>query len=72
MIRTLSLGVVAVLVLAACGDAEPVRKADMAAWQGAEDPFMAPGWKAGDKASWEKQMKLRAQAQNEYVRASVQ
>ncbi|HEU4459859.1 MAG TPA: hypothetical protein VFR90_12110 [Methylibium sp.] len=30
--------------------------------------FTAPGWKPGDEASWEQQIRARAQAQNEYVR----
>ncbi len=48
------------------------RKADTPAWQGAADGFVAPGWKAGDAASWEQQIKTRAQlGQNEYARASA-
>ena len=32
-------------------------------------PFMASGWKAGDRASWEQHMKVRTQGgQNEYAR----
>jgi hypothetical protein len=58
--------------LAGCGEraqtANP-RKSDTAAWQGADDPYVASGWKAGDKASWEEQMRTRAQAQNEYTKA---
>jgi hypothetical protein len=42
-------------------------KVDTAAFQGAGDPFNAAGWKAGDKTSWEQQLKTRAQmGQNEY------
>jgi hypothetical protein len=65
----------AVLVgsLAACGE-EPQtakaakRRSDVPAYQGAADGFVAPGWKPGDKASWEQQMRTRAMAQNEYAR----
>ncbi|HJW11327.1 MAG TPA: hypothetical protein VJ598_06060 [Albitalea sp.] len=57
--------------LAACGEriqtATP-RKADEKAWAGANEPFVAAGWKAGDKDGWEGQLRTRAQAQNEYNR----
>ena len=62
-----------VCLLAACS-AQPgstVRKADTPAWQGADAAYTAPGWKAGDAASWEKQMANRAQSQNEYSRTSA-
>lgn len=62
-------------VLAACGEKPQTagtRKADSPAWQGAADGYVAPGWKAGDAASWEQQLKTRAQqGQNEYTRASA-
>jgi hypothetical protein len=29
---------------------------------------MVPGWTAGDRKTWEAQLKVRAQAQNEYTR----
>lgn len=38
------------------------------AWDGAGNAFVAPGWKPGDKASWQQQMTRRAQSQNEYLR----
>lgn len=41
---------------------------DTPAFQGANDAYVAPGWKAGDVASWDRQMTKRAQHQNEYVR----
>jgi hypothetical protein len=47
------------------------RKADTRAFQGPDDGYTAPGWKIGDEASWEAQMKTRAQGQNEYSRASA-
>ena len=63
---------VAAAALAACGDAatseRAARKSDVPAWQGADNPYVAEGWKAGDEASWQRQMRVRAQGQNEYTR----
>jgi len=71
--------IVAVLAagLAACGEkpqtAQPAaKKSDGKAWDGAQNAYVAEGWKAGDQASWETQMRLRAQGQNEYSRAPAQ
>lgn len=44
------------------------RKSDTHAWQGTRNAYVVPGWTAGDKASWDEQMRTRAQAQNEYAR----
>ena len=41
---------------------------DQQAFKGAAGPFMAAGWKPGEKASWEQQLKTRQQGQNEYNR----
>lgn len=42
-------------------------KVDASAFQGAHAPFVAAGWKPGDKTSWEQQLKTRAQmGQNDY------
>jgi hypothetical protein len=66
------LGVVAVslaAVLVACGERPQTaagRKTDAKPWQGADNPYVAGGWKAGDKVSWEEQMRVRAQTQNDY------
>ncbi len=43
-------------------------KSDQPAWQGAQDPYVVSGWKPGDKASWQEQLKHRATMQNEYNR----
>ncbi|HEV7915727.1 MAG TPA: hypothetical protein VGP22_18340 [Albitalea sp.] len=73
MSRLLLIGAALALVggLAACGErvqtANP-RKSDTAAWQGADNPYGAAGWKAGDKASWDEQMRTRALTQNEYAK----
>lgn len=62
--------------LAACGDqpqegAKAAKKADAKAWDGgATAAYTAPGWKAGDRDSWEQQLKARNQSQNEYTRSS--
>ena len=48
-------------------------KGDVAPYQGADNKFAAPGWKAGDKTSWEQGLKARAQnTQNEYSKTSAQ
>lgn len=61
-------------VLAACGEAsgpgQSVRKSDTPAHRGADNPYVAEGWKSGDQASWEQHMRTRAQGQNEYTRTS--
>ncbi|MEO7151537.1 MAG: hypothetical protein ABIX46_07500 [Burkholderiaceae bacterium] len=47
------------------------KRVDTAAWaqsDAATPAFMAPGWKAGDKAAWEAQLRQRNQSQNDYVR----
>jgi hypothetical protein len=70
------LMLVCALSLAACGG--PSGKADQnvskrtvqPTWEAAADPFVAPGWKSGDKASWQEQIARRAQSQNEYLRAN--
>ncbi|MBA3588789.1 MAG: hypothetical protein H0W48_09910 [Methylibium sp.] len=64
---------VAALGLAGCGEepqqgTQTERKVDTQAWDGAQAKFTADGWKAGDRASWERQLKERSQRQNEYVR----
>ena len=42
---------------------------DAAPYAGTGSNFPQPGWKAGDKASWEQQLKARQQySQNEYTR----
>ncbi len=67
----LAFAVAAVAALSACGDKPQTLgsgvKTDGAAYQGVQNQFAAPGWKAGDKTSWEQGLKARAQnSQNEY------
>lgn len=64
----------AAVALSACGEKPQTasgRKADGQPWNAAQDGFVAPGWKDGDQASWEEQMRTRAQNQNEYSRVAA-
>ena len=63
---------VAVLAFAGCAEKEQTAsgiKSDTASFQGTSRQFVAPGWKPGDRASWEQQLKVRTvQGQNEYAK----
>ena len=69
------MGVVAAgaLLLSGCGEKPQTLggvKSDVAAFQGTDNRYAAPGWKAGDKTSWEQALKARANnTQNEYSKA---
>jgi hypothetical protein len=74
--------VVAALVAplaAGCGEktqtaGSPVKKSDAKPWEGPHGgaTYAAEGFKAGDKAAWEAQLKARAErGQNEYTRVSA-
>jgi outer membrane lipopolysaccharide assembly protein LptE/RlpB len=71
----LGLAVVAISGLTACGDrlqSMGGSRSDVAPYQGVDNKFAAPGWKAGDKTNWEQALKTRAlYGQNEYSRAGV-
>ena len=73
--RIAMTGVVAagLMALAGCGEKPQGMggvKSDTAPYQGTGTAsFTAPGWKAGDKTSWEQQLKTRAQAQNDHAKA---
>ena len=74
MSRTFVL-VAATLALAACGEKPQAMKEnakqDTAAFQGTGMPYAVPGWKAGDKAAWEAQLKTRTQnGQNDYTKVN--
>lgn len=64
----------ATLLLAACGEAQQTiggAKQDTGAYTGTGKAYAEPGWKAGDKASWESKLKARGQyGQNEYNRVN--
>jgi hypothetical protein len=71
-----SIVLCAAALLAACGEkpqtATPAaKKSDAGAWQGSDARYSANGWKAGDRASWEEQMRARARGQNEYSRVAT-
>ena len=76
MKTTISLGLVSLaLLLSACAEkpqTAATKNFDTKPWDGAQTSYAAPGWKAGDQASWEEQLKTRSQGQNEYSRAPAQ
>ena len=73
----LTLSIAASVGFTACSEKPQIaaasgeRKADAKGYSGAAADYNAPGWKAGDEASWQQQLKQRAQAQNEYVRVGA-
>ena len=71
--RGLLLAVVASAALIGCSEKpqelSAARKSDVQSWQGGAAAYNAPGWKPGDQASWEAQIRSRNQNQNEYSRA---
>ena len=74
--KVCGVALLACLALSACGEKPQTagtRKADVdpsqGAAQGANPAYTVSGWKAGDAASWEAQIKSRAENnQNEYSR----
>lgn len=72
----LLLGAAAALaMLGACGEKPQTLpsgvKMDTQAFQGTGMPYVVPGWKQGDKTSWEQELKTRAQnTQNEYTKVN--
>ena len=68
----------AAMFLGACGEKPQTNahgvRLDAAPWTGTGTQpntgtaFTASGWQPGDRASWEQQLKVRAQNQNEYNR----
>ena len=74
MMRLLVVSV-ALAGLSACGEKPQTLggvKSDVAPFQGAQNQFAAPGWKVGDKTSWEQGLKARAQnTQNEYSKTNT-
>ena len=66
----LILSLLATAALVGCGEkpqTADVGKKDEAAFRGAQNSFVATGWKPGDKTSWEQGLKARGQnTQNEY------
>ena len=70
-----TLLICSMVLLSACGDKPQSAggvKGDVAPYQGVDNKFAAPGWKAGDKTSWEQALKARTQnTQNEYTRTAT-
>lgn len=73
--KTWALAVLAVVALAACGEKPQGLggvKQDATPFSGTgAAKFTDPGWKPGDKNSWEQHLKTRAQnSQNDYSRVN--
>ncbi|MBM3388703.1 MAG: hypothetical protein FJY26_04220 [Betaproteobacteria bacterium] len=71
-VLAVAVGVGAALCVSGCGEQPQTatqRKVDATAYSGSTvSGFTEPGWKAGDKISWESQMRERNKGQNEYGR----
>jgi hypothetical protein len=71
--------VLALLGTAGCGEKAQTagqgatKKTDGKPWEGAEGgAYSVGGWKSGDKAAWEAQLKARTErGQNEYTRTAA-
>ena len=63
MTQRISLILLSVAALTACGEKAQTlgAKNDATAFSGASNAFVAPGWQAGDKNSWEQHLRARAQ-----------
>ena len=65
------LAVAAAFALSACEKQQTMtgntKKADTPVWQASDSRWVRADAKAGDKASWERQMATRAQHQNDYA-----
>ena len=73
MTRSL-IALAAAITLVACSEkpqSSTVRKVDDKPWAGASTPYAAAGWQGGDQAAWERQLKSRANGQNEYSRTAT-
>jgi hypothetical protein len=62
------------LVLGGCGETVQTtgsgsqRSADSKGWDSNGSRYVAPGWTAGDRGTWEAQLRSRAKAQDDYAR----
>ncbi|HEX2543333.1 MAG TPA: hypothetical protein VHL79_00550 [Ramlibacter sp.] len=74
MKRTALILAVAAFAASGCAEREQTSsgiKSDASPWQGTskQPPYMAGGWKQGDKADWESKLKVRTvNGQNDYVK----
>jgi hypothetical protein len=72
MMKRIPLIVLSVAALTACGEKAQTlgTKNDATAFSGATNNFVASGWTAGDKTSWEQHLRARGQyGMNDYSRA---
>ena len=70
--KRLSLLLITAAALTACGEKAQTlgTKNDATAYSGASNSFVEAGWTAGDKNSWEQQLRTRGQyGQNDHSRA---
>ena len=66
------LAVASLVGLSACGEKPQTlgTKNDATAFSGVSNAFVAPGWQAGDKNSWEQHLRARGQyGMNDHARA---
>ena len=71
----IATAVAGLAALAACAERPQTLdngvKVDAQAFQGTGMAYAVPGWKQGDKVSWEQHMKTRTQnGQNDYIRVN--
>jgi hypothetical protein len=72
MMTRISVILISVAALSACGEKAQTlgTKNDATAFSGATNNFVAPGWTAGDKNSWEQHLRARSQyGMNDHSRA---
>jgi major membrane immunogen (membrane-anchored lipoprotein) len=72
MMKHISLIILSAVALTACGEKAQMlgTKNDATAFSGATNSFAEAGWKAGDKTSWEQQLRARGQyGQDDHSRA---
>ena len=71
---TSACAVAAALALCACGEKPQTagNHKDGKAWEGAQNSYVAQGWKPGDQSGWEQQLRKRSQGQDEYSRVAAQ
>ena len=72
MMKRIAFILLSVAALTACGEKAQTlgTKNDATAYSGATNSFVAPGWTAGDQASWANHLKARANyGMNDHQRA---
>jgi hypothetical protein len=72
MTQRFALLTLCLMALAGCSEKDQTlgTKKDMAAFGGTQNGFAVSGWQAGDKNSWEQQLRARGQyGMNDHTRA---